>query len=219
MPPLISMMLTVPLVETVTRAFPGVLLKIVEGMSGVVRDWLAERSVDLAFLHNVERDEFPGAVPIIREDLFAAASATAGFSFGPTLHARDLLRLPLIASTAKNSHRRLLEKIARRYGTPLSILAEVDSIPRQRELVRRGQGVLVMPLAGISDWPRDRIQLARLVGEDIRWESALVAAGSPAGAEALRMLAPLIQSLTRELVDSGRWPGETAAAQRDPAHA
>ena len=159
-------------------------------------------------------------MPIIRGRLlFAAASAGAGFTFAPTLHARDLLRLPLIASTAKNSHRRLLEKIARRYGAPLSIIAEVDSIPRQRELVRRGQGVLVMPLAGFSDWEKDGIQLARLVGEDIIWESALVAADSPAGAAALSTLAPLIQSLTRELVESGRWPGETVAAQRDPAYA
>jgi len=52
------------------------------------------------------------------------------------------------------------------------------------------------------------------------WESALVAVDSPAGAATLSTLAPLIQSLTRELVESGRWPGETvASAPRDPAHA
>jgi len=52
------------------------------------------------------------------------------------------------------------------------------------------------------------------------WESALVAADGPAGAEALNMLAPLIQSLAHELVESGRWPGETVApARRNLAHA
>jgi len=71
-----------------------------------------------------------------------------------------------------------------------------------------------------SDWQKDGIQRARPGGEDIMWESALVAVDSPAGAATLSTLAPLIQSLTRELVESGRWPGETvASAPRDPAHA
>jgi LysR family nitrogen assimilation transcriptional regulator len=206
-PPLISMMLTVPLVEAVARDLPGVSLKIIEGMSGALRGWLADGSLDLAFLHNVDREEFPNAVPIIRENLFAAASATAGLSLGAELSASELVKLPLIVSTAKNSHRQLLENIGRRCGSPLSIVAEVDSIPRQRELVRRGKGVLVMPLAGFSDWPRADIQFARLTGEGIGWESALIAADSSAGAAAMAALAQLIVSLTHDLVQSGRWPG------------
>jgi LysR family nitrogen assimilation transcriptional regulator len=209
MPPLISMMLTVPLVEAVGRDLANVSLKIIEGMSGALRGWLADGSLDLAFLHNVDREEFPNALPIIRENLFAAASASAGFSLGATLHGRDLVKLPLIASTAKNSHRRLLESIGRRYGSPLHIVAEVDSIPRQRELVCRGIGVLVMPMTGLSDWLKDEIQFAELIGEDIGWESSLVAAESPAGSAAMEALAPLIVSLTHDLVRSGRWPGET----------
>ncbi len=206
-PPLISMMLTVPLVEAVARDLPGVSLKIVEGMSGALRGWLADGSIDLAFLHNIDRHEYPGSVPIIRETLFAAASVSSGMSFGPELHASELVKLPLIASTAKNSHRMLLEKISVRYRSPLTIIAEVDSIPRQRELVRRGKGVLIMPLTGFSDWPKDGIQFARLVGEDVFWDSALVPAHNPAGIEAMKALRTLIVSLTRELVQSGHWPG------------
>ncbi len=206
-PPLISMMLTVPLVEAVARDLPGVSLKIVEGMSGALRGWLADGSIDLAFLHNIDRHEYPDSVPIIRETLFAAASVSSGMSFGPELHASELVKLPLIASTAKNSHRMLLEKISVRYRSPLTIIAEVDSIPRQRELVRRGKGVLIMPLTGFSDWPKDGIQFARLVGEDVFWDSALVPAHNPAGIEAMKALRTLIVSLTRELVQSGHWPG------------
>ena len=206
-PPLISMMLTLPLVEAVARDLPGVSLKIVEGMSGALRGWLADGSIDLAFLHNIDRDEYPNSVPIIRETLFAAASVSSGMSFGPELHASELVKLPLIASTAKNSHRILLEKISVRYRSPLTIIAQVDSIPRQRELVRRGKGVLIMPLAGFSDWPKDGIQFARLVGEDVFWDSALVPAHNPAGTEAMKALRKLIVSLTRELVQSGHWPG------------
>ena len=206
-PPLISMMLTVPLVEAVARDLPHVSLKIVEGMSGALREWLADGSIDIAFLHNIDREEFPNSVPIIRESLFAAASLSSGMSFGPELHASELVKLPLIASTAKNSHRMLLENISARYRLPLTIIAQVDSIPRQRELVRRGKGVLVMPLAGFSDWPKEGIQFARLVGEDVSWDSALVPAHNPAGAAAMKVLRKLIVSLTRELVQSGHWPG------------
>jgi len=207
LPPLISMMLTVPLVEAVERNLPTVSLKIVEGMSGALRGWLADDSIDLAFLHNVDRAEYPRALPVIRESLFAAASVPSGYLLHSELHASELVKLPLIASTPKNSHRMLLEMIGRRYGAPLNVIAEVDSIPRQRELVMRGKGVLVMPMAGFFDWPKNGIQFARLIGEDIAWESALVPADKATGDGALKALSGLIVSLTRELVDSGQWPG------------
>lgn len=207
LPPLISMMLTVPLVETVARELPGVSLKIVEGMSGALRGWLTDESVDLAILHNVEEAEYPDAVPVIRESLFVAASEVSGIALGHEVDERDLLKLPLIASTAKNSHRMLLEAIARRYGMPLRIVAEVDSIPRQRELVRRGKGVLLMPQAGFSDWPTQGIRFARVAGENVRWVSALVAARNTPGKQAMQVMQPVIVSLTRELVQSGHWPG------------
>ncbi len=70
----------------------------------------------------------------------------------------------------------LLEMIGRCYGTPLNIIAEVDTIPRQWELVMRGKGVLLIPIAGFFDWPKNGLQFARLIGQDIAWESALVPA-------------------------------------------
>jgi LysR family nitrogen assimilation transcriptional regulator len=206
-PPLISMMLTVPLVEAVARDLPGVSLRIVEQMSGALRVLLDDKTIDLAFLHNVDHGEYPDAVPIISEVLFAAVSTSSGIDLPPQIHARDLIKLPLIASTPRNNHRMLLEKIARTYQSPLTIVAEVDSIPRQRELVRRGKGALVMSLAGYSDWPKDQIQFARVYGEGVAWDTALVSSGTPAGREAMAMLTPLIVSLTRELVQSGHWPG------------
>lgn len=209
-PPLISMMMTVPLVEMVARDLPTVSLKVIEGMSGALRGWLADCSIDLAFLHNVDAQEFPGALPVIRESLYVAVSVDGPIRFGAELHARDLVRLPLIASTARNSHRQLLEALGRRYNTPLTIAAEVDSIPRQCELVRRGIGALVMPLAGFSEWPRAEFRLARLVGEGIAWETSLVAATSRAGAAAMAILAPPIEALARDLMRAGRWPGVAA---------
>jgi hypothetical protein len=64
-----------------------------------------------------------------------------------------------------------------------------------------------MPLAGFSDWPKDGIQFARLVGEDVFWDSALVPAHNSAGTVAMKALKKLIVSPTRELVQSGHWPG------------
>lgn len=206
-PPLISMMLTVPLVEAVTRDLPDVSLRIVEQMSGALRGWLADKTIDLAFLHNVDQGEYPDAVPIISEVLFAAVGTSSGIDLPPQIHARDLIKLPLIASTRRNNHRMLLERLARTYQSPLTIVAEVDSIPRQRELVRRGNGALVMSLAGYSDWPKDEVQFARVHGEGVAWDTSLVSSGSPAGREAMTILSPLIVSLTRGIVEAGEWPG------------
>ena len=101
----------------------------------------------------------------------------------------------------------LLEMIGRCYGTPLNIIAEVDTIPRQRELVMRGKGVLVTPIAGFFDWPKNGPQFARLIGQDIACQSALVPADKATGGAALKALSGLVVSLKRALVDIGHWSG------------
>lgn len=54
------------------------------------------------------------------------------------LPARELASVPLVLSTAGNSHREQLEDFARRAAIRLNIVAEVDSISGQRELVLNG---------------------------------------------------------------------------------
>ena len=64
-----------------------------------------------------------------------------------------------------------------------------------------------MSLSGYSDWPKDGIQFARVHGKGVAWDTSLVSSGRPAGRDAMAILAPLIVSLTRDLVDAGDWPG------------
>jgi len=46
----ISMVLSAPLAETVRNLLPKVKLRMVEPMSGFIREWLQDETIDLGFL-------------------------------------------------------------------------------------------------------------------------------------------------------------------------
>lgn len=214
MTPLISKFLAVPVIEAVARQAPHISVGIIEGMSGALRDWLESGKIGLSFSLNLAPDDPFYMPPMISEDLYVLSSRESTFLTRSEIDERDLIRLPMIVSTPKNGHRILLESIARRHGVRLPVVAEVDSIPRQRELVAMGRGVLVIPLAGWFDWDQYDLRSARLVGDDIRWETSLVPSGSHQSIEALRVLRPIVHTLVQDLVDSGRWPGARLAQPR-----
>jgi LysR family transcriptional regulator, nitrogen assimilation regulatory protein len=48
----VSMVLSVPLAETVLVELPKVKLRAIEAMSGFIKNWLGNQSIDLAFLYD-----------------------------------------------------------------------------------------------------------------------------------------------------------------------
>ncbi len=54
LPPSVSMVLSVPLAETVRVELPQVRLQATEAMSGFIRGWIADQTVDLGFLYDID---------------------------------------------------------------------------------------------------------------------------------------------------------------------
>jgi len=210
-PPLVSMILTVPLIEAARKALPNVALRVIEGMSGAIREWLRADALDLAMLHNIVPGECVTRGFTVDEELMLV-SAPRYFpgsrgTFGP-----EVLRgRPLITSTSRNSMRQMLEAVARRCGFPLEVVAEVDALPQQRELLLKGIGASVVPRLCLDRWQHRRLHARRLKGEGLVWRTGLILGSRRAIDGELSALVGLMNDLGRRLVHDGHWPGARLA--------
>lgn len=210
-PPLVSMILTVPLVEAARKALPNVALRVIEGMSGAIREWLKADVLDLAMLHNISPGECVTGGFTVDEEL-VLVSAPRHFPRGRgTLDPEVLRGRPLITSTSRNSMRQMLEAVARRCGFSLEIVAEVDALPQQRELLLKGIGASVVPRLCLDRWQHPRLRARRLKGEGLAWRTSLVLGSRRAIDGELSALVGLVNDLGKKLVHEGHWPGARLA--------
>ncbi len=70
MPPSCSMIMSVPLAETVRLELPEIRLRAVETMSGYLKGWLADGTVDMAFLYDLKDLPHVPSTHVLNEELF-----------------------------------------------------------------------------------------------------------------------------------------------------
>ena len=211
LPPLSSLLLTVPLLEAARAKIPQVSVHICEGMSSALRDWLDEGRLDMAIVHNIFPHEVRDAEILFEEDLYVGALASSNLIVGEAMSIDQLASIPLIASSARNGHRRVIDAAAGWNGVKLNIVSEIDSVVGQRELVLRGVGALVMPLLGFENWPKQDIKLVPFSGKGLQASAHLVLGRRKIGAQTLSRTQKLMMKLIGDLIDGGQWPGARRA--------
>jgi LysR family nitrogen assimilation transcriptional regulator len=97
MPPSVGVVLTAPLVQHFREAFPLVSMRLVEGFSGHVLEWLVNGKIDVAVLYNAPRMSNLLSEPLLRDELFllGAKEDPCDLPLGP-VQASQLTELPMI---------------------------------------------------------------------------------------------------------------------------
>ena len=144
MPPTVSERIAVPLVLKIRETMPRVALRIVEGMSGYVLNWLLEGRVDVGVLYGVQQAGGIESTEVCHEDLYLITQA--GEAAGEVTFA-DLAARRLILPGTHSGLRTLLDGLAQRCEVDLDVQVEVDALGQMRALVEAGVGATVLP-----DW-------------------------------------------------------------------
>ncbi len=143
MPTSLGIALTVPLALKVRQAHPKIQLRITEGLSGHMSQWLTSGELDIALTFNDER--LPGAMTecVARENLRLVTSAGAGLPSEP-LDAPALFRLPLILPGRPHGLREEVERAASRHGLRPNVILEIDSLEHIKALVAENVGYTIL---------------------------------------------------------------------------
>ena len=210
--PSIGLPLIGRLFADVRREYLGVNLKVLEGSSGQVEEWLADSRVDIAILYR-----YGPTLPEMEQSLAVVDSYLIGAAGDRVTAAADVVfdslnNLPFILPGAPNGLRTALDAIARQHRITLAPVIEADSLPLQKALVASERLYTVLPLHAVWNEVADRrLQAARIVDPPFQRTVSMVLAKSKGPPRAVSAVASRIVQIVDEMARSGMWRPSASA--------
>lgn len=150
LPPSVSAMLCVPLIARMQRELPHVALRVVEGTSGYVLNWLQSGQIDLGVLYEIQRASGIVAQELFHERLYLISPA--GSAARPdTIKFQNLGALDLILPGRHHGLRDMMDRLAREQGVALNVRVEIDALSQMKALVKHGVGNTILSYAAVQE--------------------------------------------------------------------
>lgn len=203
--------LGIPFVRRIREKYPGIVLNVVEGMSGHLAQMMQLGQLDLCILFS--RDAVPDlpTEPLVEEELFVMLPVNSNL-VAPRrikLTVAQAAQLPLILPTGIHGLRRRITAEFEQRNLATRIVAEIDSLSLLMACVREGMGATIKPMAAAllegkmrKDWRTLAFSDASMKRQNFLY-SVVPERLSPAAAAVRAELRETI----RQLVQTGAWPG------------
>lgn len=133
--PVASRRVVVPLVAAVRERHPRVRLRVLEGYSGQVEEWLAEGRVDIGVFNRYRRGRVRGAELLQHADLHLVARRGHAAPRGREVALRSLAGVPLAMPVRPNSLTDLVTGLAASQHVRLDVALEAGSSALIREAI------------------------------------------------------------------------------------
>lgn len=166
LPSSISMVLTVPLAETVWLELPKVRLRSINAMSGFIQEWLEDQSIDIGFLYDISSVRHLRHTEIMTEELqfFSAPDAWPFKSrAGANVTLAQVASVDLVLPSGHHGLRKMIDRIARSQGADLRVSSEMDALNQIKTMVSRGSGYTILAPAAAHDF----VQRGELIAANI----------------------------------------------------
>ena len=207
-PPMLGDFLLVPLVRRFRAEFPNVRLRLREGLSGYMLEWLLSGQLDIGVLYNIGPHSTTSIEPLLSDDLLLVGPPSSPV-FADTMtpiRFADAIKLPWILPARPHGLRTLAEDAATARSLTLNIAFEMDAMMAIFELVEADQGYSVAPYAAVHH----RIERGTLKARPIvepALPGVLSIAFSPKKEATLAMKAlyRIVRQETAALVQAGVW--------------
>lgn len=212
--------LGMPLMQHLRRKYPGVLLNVVEGLSGHLEHMTRVGQLDLAVLFRSNAAAELSAEPLLEEELFVIlpAASTLVPKQRRTLTLHEVVALPLILPSPGHGLRRRITLEFERVNLAVDAIAEIDSLPLLMHCVAEGLGATIKPMAAVhalgaspARWRCLRISDAQLTRCNYLYSLPLEKL-SPTAA----VVREEIKRVVRQLAESGAWEGVRIAPGAGP---
>jgi len=207
MPPALSAVLGAPLLQHCRTRWPLVQLRVVDGFSGHVHEWLVDGRVDIAILYNARHARSIVTEQLLAEELFLIGPPGTSSERG-AVPLRELDDIPLILPGQHHGLRRELDRAAAATGVTLRVDLEVDGLDTIKELVMAGSGHAVLPFGGIHrEVAEGRLIARKLIKPEVTNIMVLAMSLRRSVSLAMREVARAIHEEIGTLVKVGRLTG------------
>jgi LysR family transcriptional regulator, nitrogen assimilation regulatory protein len=169
-PPSPRGLIAVPLIRSFNKAYPRVVVRIIEETSAQLRDLVANGMIDVAITNTLEPGYGVTAQALGRERMLLVGAADAKLSMRRETPIQTLEGLPLILTTRPNSLRLTIETGLAEHGLQPNVRFEANTLPLMTDLVIAGLGYTVLPACGVRALLKDgQITASPIAGFFITW--------------------------------------------------
>ncbi|TCN17976.1 LysR family transcriptional regulator [Sinorhizobium americanum] len=185
--------------------FPKVSLKIVEGMSGPIEEWMIAGRFNLAILYSTS--EGPGNCAVLAREELCLIAPPGQPPFENVVRLDDLHAYPLAVPMRVNNVRRSVADVVSQHGCTLDVRFEVDSLSTIISMVMDGKAYSILTPSAIQrEASLGQLRIVRIVDPVIT--RAVVLAVNPRDERSVEVasIRSLIPEVVTKLVHDGRWP-------------
>jgi len=200
----VSSLLALKLREAAAEQFPGITLKIFEGFSSLLHEWVRSGSIDLAVLYGAQSDTALRYEPMVREDIYLIVNPASREASLPEIAAGDLSGMTLILPHRPHIRRDVLDAA----GITGYQTIEVDVHDLLVHYVVTGKGAAVMPLKSVeAEIKAGMISTVPIRSPLLQQIMSLCWAGDKEDMRQVQVVLELVRQITRQLVADSAWPG------------
>lgn len=199
-----------PLIRHMRQTLPGVIVNVVEGLSGHLEHMTRVGQLDLAVLFSQKAAAELTVEPLLEEDLFVILPRSSALvpPDRVSLSMAEVAALPLIVPSPGHGLRRRIALEFERANIDIDPVAEIDSLPLLMHCLADGMGATIKPMAAIHALDKPE-----------HWRALTIADAQMSRTNYLYSLPPQklspcaavvrdeLKSLVRRLIESGEWQG------------
>lgn len=212
MPPSVSMVMSVPLAETVRLELPKVRLRASEAMSGFIKTWVDEETVEIGFLYDLKGVEHFQATHVMNEQLFFFSAPDAWpleTPPGTPVPLKALEGIELVLPGEPHGLRRIIEAAAAMSGVDLNVVTELDAMTQIKELVARGSGFSIFAPAACHDFVAEgKLLKAPIIDPTISRPVYLVRNPAFSQTRACTAVEQVTLKVAADMISRGIWDGD-----------
>jgi LysR family tcuABC transcriptional regulator len=201
----------VPLVQRIRERYPGVVLNVVEGMSGHLTQMMQLGQLDLGILFSRDAIADLPAEPLLAEELVVIVprNSTLVAPRRTKLTVAEAAQLPLILPTGIHGLRRAVTAEFERRNLAVRVVAEIDSLSLLMACLRRGMGATIKPMSAalVGDALSDEWRCLSFSDAHLTRPNYLYSVVAERLSPAAAAVRAELRDTVRTLAQTGRWPG------------
>jgi len=209
LPSSIAMVLSVPLAETVRLELPKVKFRAIDAMSGFIKTWLEDQSIDVGMLYDLHSVRHMNHIELMTEELhFFSAPDAWPFSSraGSPVKVSDIPKAELVLPSPHNGLRSMIDRFMKSQGVTLNVVTEMDGLGQIKTLVARGSGhTILAPAAAIDFVERGDLIMAPIIEPKLIRPVYLVRNPAKSMSRASQELERITLEVIKDLVSRGIW--------------
>jgi len=203
--------LGLPLMKHLREKYPGIVLNVIEGLSGHLEHMTRLGQLDLAVLFSPTAASELNFEPLLEEELFVILPAASRLAaqHRKALTLSEVAALPLILPSPGHGLRRRIDLEFERANITIDPVAEIDSLPLLMRCVADGVGATIKPMAAIhalGDAP-ERWRCLPVSDATMLRANFLYALPVEKLSPSAAIVRSELKAVTRRLAESGAWSG------------